>query len=45
MTMLILNPLSIFAETKEAEEVQENSLLTYESAVEMAIKESNDLIR
>ena len=43
MTMLILNPLSIFAETKEAEEVQENSLLTYESAVEMAIKESNDL--
>lgn len=43
MTMLILNPLSIFAETKEAEEVQENALLTYESAVEMAIKESNDL--
>lgn len=43
LTLLMINPLPIFAETNKVEETQETTMLTYDKAVELAIKESNDL--
>ena len=43
VALSIMNPIIIFAETNISPEVQENNLLTYEKAVQLAISESNDL--
>ena len=43
IALSIMNPLIVFAETNTLPEIQENTLLTYEKAVELGISESNDL--
>ena len=39
----VMNPFAVYAEVIKTEAVQEPTMLTYEKAVELAIKESNDL--
>ena len=39
----VMNPFAVYAEVIKTEAVQEPTILTYEKAVELAIKESNDL--
>lgn len=39
----VMNPFAVYAEVVKSEAVQEPTMLTYEKAVELAIKESNDL--
>ena len=43
VALSIMNPLIVFAEANISEEIQENIVLTYEEALELGIKESNDL--
>ena len=39
----VMNPFAVYADVVKSETVQEPTILTYEKAVELAIKESNDL--
>lgn len=39
----VMNPFAVYADVVKSETVQEPTMLTYEKAVELAIKESNDL--
>lgn len=43
MIFSVLNPLSVFAQSESIIQVQDANILTYEKALELAIKESNDL--